>query len=42
MVPGTTGILEHVNAFLGYDFTEHLPALWYEDEPDAAKQSPQL
>ncbi len=37
MVPGTTGILEHINAFLGYDFTEHLPALWYEDEPDAAK-----
>ncbi|HSW02228.1 MAG TPA: glycosyl hydrolase [Sedimentisphaerales bacterium] len=36
MVPGTTGILEHVNAFLGYDFTEHLPALWYQDEPDAA------
>lgn len=36
MVPGTTGILEHVNAFLGYDFTDHLPALWYEDEPDAA------
>jgi hypothetical protein len=24
-VPGTTGILEHVNEFLGYDFTEHLP-----------------
>jgi hypothetical protein len=38
MVPGTTGILEHVNAFLGYDFTEHLPALWYDDEPDAAGQ----
>ena len=36
MMPGTTGILEHVNAFLGYDFTEHLPALWYDDEPDAA------
>ncbi|MBP7051775.1 MAG: hypothetical protein KBE65_12240 [Phycisphaerae bacterium] len=36
MVPGTTGILEHVNAFLGYDFTPHLPALWYDDEPDAA------
>ena len=35
MVPGTTGILEHVNRFLGYDFTEHLPALWFEDEPDA-------
>jgi len=35
MVPGTTGILEHVNTFLGYDFTEHLPALWHRDEPDA-------
>lgn len=35
MVPGTTGILEHVNAFLDYDFTEHLPTLWYEDEPEA-------
>ncbi len=35
MVPGTTGILEHVNAFLGYDFTPRLPALWYDDEPDA-------
>ncbi|MHC4519919.1 MAG: hypothetical protein ACYTAS_15125, partial [Planctomycetota bacterium] len=35
MVPGTTGILTHVNAFLGYDFTEHLPALWYKDEPGA-------
>jgi hypothetical protein len=38
MVPGTTGILEHVNSFLGYDFTEHLPALWYDDEPEAAGQ----
>lgn len=36
MVPGTTGILKHVNAYLGYDFTEHLPVLWYEDEPGAA------
>jgi hypothetical protein len=36
VVPGTTGILEHINAYLGYDFTPHLPALWYEDEPDAA------
>ena len=35
MVPGTTGILGHVNTFLGYDFTEHLAALWYDDEPDA-------
>jgi hypothetical protein len=38
MVPGTTGVLEHVNAFLGYDFAEHLPALWYDDEPEAAAQ----
>ncbi|UCD49886.1 MAG: hypothetical protein JSW27_20445 [Phycisphaerales bacterium] len=37
MVPGTTGILKEVNAILGYDFTEHLPALWYEDEPDAER-----
>ncbi len=36
-VPGTTGILEHVNEFLGYDFTEHLAALWYKDEPDAER-----
>ncbi len=35
--PGTTGILEHVNAHLGYDFSPHLPALWYDDEPDAAR-----
>ena len=35
MVPGTTGILRHVNAFLGYDFTEHLPVLWHKDEPRA-------
>ncbi len=33
--PGTTGILEHVNAYLGYDFTPHLPALWDDDEPNA-------
>lgn len=36
-IPGTTGILEHVNRFLGYDFTAYLPALWYKDEPDADK-----
>jgi hypothetical protein len=35
LVAGTTGILEYVNATLGYDFTPHLPCLWYEDEPDA-------
>ena len=33
--PGTTGILEHVNALLGYDFEPHLPALWFDDEPGA-------
>ncbi len=33
--PGTTGIMEHVNRIMGYDFTPHLPALWYFDEPDA-------
>jgi len=36
-VPGTTGILGHVNRILGYDFTPHLPALWNKDEPDAAR-----
>ncbi len=34
--PGTTGILPEVNRILGYDFTPHLPSLWYDDEPDAA------
>lgn len=33
--PGTTDILQHVNRLLGEDFTPHLPALWFEDEPDA-------
>ena len=36
-VAGTTGILEHVNSYLGYDFTDYLPALWYSDEPDAGR-----
>jgi len=36
-VPGTTGILEHVNRILGYDFTPYLPALWNKDEPEAAR-----
>ncbi|MBN1888124.1 MAG: hypothetical protein JW850_09045 [Thermoflexales bacterium] len=35
--PGTTGILEHINRILGYDFIPHLPALWYDDEPDAQR-----
>ncbi len=33
--PGTTDILEHVNAFLNYDFTPHLPTLWLDNEPNA-------
>lgn len=36
-IPGTRGVLAHVNRLLGYDFTSHLPALWYDDEPDAAR-----
>ncbi len=33
--PGTTGILDEVNRILGYDFTSHLAALWYDDELQA-------
>ena len=36
-VPGTTGILEYVNSWLGYDFTPYLPALWYKEERDAER-----
>jgi hypothetical protein len=36
-VPGTTGIIEQVNRFLGYDFTPYLPTLWYKDEPDSER-----
>ena len=39
VIPGTTGILDEVNRILGYDFTPHLPALWYDDEPDACATS---
>ena len=35
--PGTTGILAHVNRLLGYNFTPHLAALWFDDEPDAER-----
>ena len=34
IMPGTTDILRHVNDFLGYDFTPHLPALWDDDAPE--------
>ncbi|MBN1803679.1 MAG: hypothetical protein JW837_00370 [Sedimentisphaerales bacterium] len=37
VVAGTTGILEHVNRFLGYDFRPYLPTLWYKDEPDSER-----
>lgn len=37
VMPGTRGILPEVNRILGYDFTPHLPALWFDDEPDAAR-----
>lgn len=36
-MPGTRDILSHVRRLLGYDFTPHLPALWHDDEPDAAR-----
>jgi len=36
VMPGTTGILNYVNDFLGYDFTPHLPELW--DDDDTAEQ----
>ncbi len=35
VIPGTTGFLDRVSSLLGYDFTPHLPALWYDDEPEA-------
>ena len=34
-MPGNVDILPQVNRLLGYDFTPHLPALWFDDEPDA-------
>lgn len=35
--PGSAAVLEHVSRTLGYDFVPHLPALWYDDEPDAKR-----
>lgn len=34
-VPGNAAALEFVSAHLGENFTNSLPALWYDDEPDA-------
>lgn len=39
VIMGTTGIIEHVNRFLGYDFTQYLPCLWYSDEPQARRRT---
>jgi hypothetical protein len=36
-IPGNTEVLKHVNRWLNYDFTPHLPALWFRDEPDASQ-----
>ena len=36
--PGTQGIVEHVSRLLGEDFTPHLPALFDDSVPDAARQ----
>ena len=38
VIPGTVDSLEHVNTFLGYDFTPHLPALWDDDAPAEIRQ----
>lgn len=37
IAPGTSDILARVNSCLGYDFTPHLPALWFDDEPGAGR-----
>ena len=34
--PGTADILPHLNRLLGYDFTSHLAALWFDDVPQAS------
>lgn len=36
-IVGGASTLPHVSEKLGYDFIPHLPALWYEDEPDSAR-----
>ena len=33
VMPWTTGLLAHINDFLGYDFAPHLPALWDDAAP---------
>ena len=36
-MPGSADLLPYVNRHVGYDFTPHLPALWFDDEPDAER-----
>ncbi|MEZ4668292.1 MAG: hypothetical protein R3E39_10285 [Anaerolineae bacterium] len=38
VLPATRDILTHINAFLGYDFAPHLPALWDEDVPESVRR----
>lgn len=38
IMPGTTDILHHVNAALGYDFTPYLAALWDDDAPERIRE----
>ena len=33
IMPGTSGILDYINDYLGYDFSASLPALWDEIVP---------
>jgi hypothetical protein len=35
--PYTTGLLDDAGALLGHDFSPHLPALFFDDEPDAPR-----
>jgi hypothetical protein len=38
VMPWTTDLLLHLNGYLGYDFTPHLPALWDDDAPPTIRQ----
>lgn len=35
VMPSTRDIMTHINDFLGYDFTPHLPSLWDEPVPES-------
>lgn len=38
VLPATRDILTHISAFLGYDFSPYLPALWDDSAPDFLHQ----